>query len=98
MYDLCQWKFLHSIHDNFSYGATPFKHLDTGIDHFEFVYNCHSPNSSYMKFTVISKFAYNRPRLLLVFFFSLVFLFILLCQIKMYICHLTFYLDRMAQK
>ena len=38
MYDLCRWKFLHKIHQNFSYGATLLKHIDIGTDYFEFVY------------------------------------------------------------
>ena len=41
MYDLCRWKFLHKIHQNFTYGATLLKHLDIGTDYFECVYNCH---------------------------------------------------------
>lgn len=56
MYDLCQWKFLHNIHANFSYGAIFFKHLDTDIHHFECVYNCHSFNALCMKNAVLSKF------------------------------------------
>ena len=57
MFDLRRWKFLHKIHQNFSYGATLLKHIDIGTDYFECVYNCHSSNVSCMRFAVISKFA-----------------------------------------
>ena len=75
MYDLCRWKFLHKIHQNFSYGVTLLKHIDIGTDYFECVYNCHSTNASCMRFAVISKLQRrvidNRPRLLCMFVFLL---------------------------
>ena len=38
MYDLCRWKFLHKIHDNFSHGVTLLKHIDNCTDYFECVH------------------------------------------------------------
>ena len=38
MHDLCRWKYLHKIHQNFSYGVTLLKQIDIGTDYFERVY------------------------------------------------------------